>query len=52
MKGRRFGVAALLAATLVLLSAGAGAGGPAGDVWLAEISPLTGPLSFVGVDNR
>jgi branched-chain amino acid transport system substrate-binding protein len=52
MKGRRFGVAALLAATLVLLSAGAGAGGPGGDVWLAEISPLTGPLSFVGVDNR
>jgi len=52
MKGRRFGLAALLAATLVLLSPGAGAGGPAGDVWLAEISPLTGPLSFVGVDNR
>jgi branched-chain amino acid transport system substrate-binding protein len=52
MKGRRFGVAALLAATLVLLSAGAGAGAPAGEVWLAEISPLTGPLSFVGVDNR
>lgn len=52
MKGRRFGVAALAAVSLVLLSAGAGAGAPAGDVWLAEISPLTGPLSFVGVDNR
>jgi len=52
MKGRRFGIAAFLAAALVLLSAGAGAGGPAGDVWLAEISPLTGPFSFVGVDNR
>jgi branched-chain amino acid transport system substrate-binding protein len=52
MKGRRFGVAALVAVTLVLLSAGGGSGAPAGDVWLAEISPLTGPLSFVGVDNR
>jgi branched-chain amino acid transport system substrate-binding protein len=52
MKGRRFGVAALVAVTLVLLSAGAGSSAPAGDVWLAEISPLTGPLSFVGVDNR
>jgi branched-chain amino acid transport system substrate-binding protein len=52
MKGRRFGVAALAAVTLVLLSAGAGSGAPKGVVWLAEISPLTGPLSFVGVDNR
>jgi branched-chain amino acid transport system substrate-binding protein len=52
MKGRRFGVAALAAVTLVLLSAGAGSSAPGGDVWLAEISPLTGPLSFVGVDNR
>jgi branched-chain amino acid transport system substrate-binding protein len=52
MKGRRFGVAALAAATLVLLSAGAGSSAPGGVVWLAEISPLTGPLSFVGVDNR
>ena len=52
MKGRRFGVAALVAVTLVLLGAGAGSSAPAGDVWLAEISPLTGPLSFVGVDNR
>jgi branched-chain amino acid transport system substrate-binding protein len=52
MKGRRFGVAALAAVALVLLTAGAGSSAPAGDVWLAEISPLTGPLSFVGVDNR
>ena len=52
MKRRRFGVAALAAVTLVLLSAGAGSSAPGGDVWLAEISPLTGPLSFVGVDNR
>ena len=52
MKGRRFGVAALAAVTLVLLSAAAGSSAPTGDVWLAEISPLTGPLSFVGVDNR
>jgi branched-chain amino acid transport system substrate-binding protein len=52
MKGRRFGVTGLAAVALVLLSAGSGSGAPAGDVWLAEISPLTGPLSFVGVDNR
>jgi branched-chain amino acid transport system substrate-binding protein len=52
MKGRRFGVAALAAVALVLLGAGAGSSAPGGDVWLAEISPLTGPLSFVGVDNR
>jgi branched-chain amino acid transport system substrate-binding protein len=51
MKGRRFGVAALVASALVLLSAGGG-GAQGGEVWLAEISPLTGPLSFVGVDNR
>jgi branched-chain amino acid transport system substrate-binding protein len=52
MKGRRFGVAALAAVALVLLSAGAGSAQQGGDIWLAEISPLTGPLSFVGVDNR
>jgi branched-chain amino acid transport system substrate-binding protein len=51
MKGRRFGVAALVAVALVLLSAGGGSA-QGGEVWLAEISPLTGPLSFVGVDNR
>jgi branched-chain amino acid transport system substrate-binding protein len=51
MKGRRFGVAALVAVTLVLVSAGGGSAQQA-EVWLAEISPLTGPLSFVGVDNR
>jgi branched-chain amino acid transport system substrate-binding protein len=52
MEGRRFGIAALSAVVLVLLSAGAGSAQQQGDVWLAEISPLTGPLSFVGVDNR
>jgi branched-chain amino acid transport system substrate-binding protein len=52
MKGRRFGVAALSAVSLVLLSAGAGSAQQGADIWLAEISPLTGPLSFVGVDNR
>jgi branched-chain amino acid transport system substrate-binding protein len=52
MKGRRFGVAAAAAAALVLLGAGGSAGAPKGDVWLAELSPLTGALSFVGVDNR
>jgi branched-chain amino acid transport system substrate-binding protein len=52
MKGRRFGVAALAAVTLVLLGAGAGSAQQRGEVWLAEVSPLTGPLSFVGVDNR
>ena len=52
MKGRRFGVAALAAVTLVLLAAGAGSAQQGGDIWLAEVSPLTGPLSFVGVDNR
>jgi branched-chain amino acid transport system substrate-binding protein len=51
MKGRRFGVAALTAVTLVLVGAGGGSA-QQGEVWLAEISPLTGPLSFVGVDNR
>jgi branched-chain amino acid transport system substrate-binding protein len=51
MRGRRFGVAALAAVTLVLVGAG-GDSAQQGEVWLAEISPLTGPLSFVGVDNR
>ena len=51
MMGRRFGVAALAAVALVLIGAGGG-GAQGGEVWLAEISPLTGPLSFVGVDNR
>src|SRR5215217_940063 len=51
MKGRRFGVFALVAVALVLLTASGGGAAPA-EVWFAEISPLTGPLSFVGVDNR
>ena len=52
MKGQRFVVAALAAVALVLLGAGAGSAQQGSDIWLAEISPLTGPLSFVGVDNR
>jgi branched-chain amino acid transport system substrate-binding protein len=54
MKGRRSWVFALVAGvSFVLLAGTAGAGGAQrGEVWLAEISPLTGPLSFVGVDNR
>jgi branched-chain amino acid transport system substrate-binding protein len=44
------GVAAVAA---VLATAGAGSGGQTqGAIYLAEISPLTGPLSFVGTDNR
>jgi branched-chain amino acid transport system substrate-binding protein len=46
---------ALLVSVLVLLGAGAAAnagGSQGGEVHLAMISPLTGPLSFVGVDNR
>src|SRR5215216_7965564 len=51
MRGRRFGVGALIAVALVLAGASGGGAAPA-EVWFAEISPLTGPLSFVGVDNR
>jgi branched-chain amino acid transport system substrate-binding protein len=37
----------------LLATAGAGSGGQTqGAIYLAEISPLTGPLSFVGTDNR
>jgi branched-chain amino acid transport system substrate-binding protein len=44
------GVAAVAA---LLATAGAGSGGQTqGAIYLAEISPLTGPLSFVGTDNR
>ena len=44
------GVAAVAA---LLATAGAGSGGQTqGSIYLAEISPLTGPLSFVGTDNR
>ena len=56
MKGRRSRVIALVAGVSLVLLAAAGSAGSAGkqggEVWLAEISPLTGPLSFVGVDNR
>jgi branched-chain amino acid transport system substrate-binding protein len=44
------GVAAVAA---LLATAGSGSGGQTqGAIYLAEISPLTGPLSFVGTDNR
>ncbi|MDQ3778399.1 MAG: ABC transporter substrate-binding protein [Actinomycetota bacterium] len=56
MKGRRSRVLALVIGASLVLLAAAGTAGSAGkqrgEVWLAEISPLTGPLSFVGVDNR
>jgi branched-chain amino acid transport system substrate-binding protein len=56
MQGRtRRHVIALLASALVLLAAGVAANAAesqGGEVHLAMISPLTGPLSFVGVDNR
>jgi branched-chain amino acid transport system substrate-binding protein len=47
---------AVLAGIGLLLAVGPGAGGAGRQqrepVYLAEISPLTGPLSFVGKDNR
>jgi branched-chain amino acid transport system substrate-binding protein len=56
MQGRtRRHVIALLVSALVLLAAGVAANAAesqGGEVHLAMISPLTGPLSFVGVDNR
>jgi branched-chain amino acid transport system substrate-binding protein len=52
MKRRKLLVAAAAVAAL-LASAGAGSGGQTqSPIYLAEISPLTGPLSFVGTDNR
>ena len=52
MRRRKMLVAALAVAAL-LVSAGAGSGGQTqSPIYLAEISPLTGPLSFVGTDNR
>jgi branched-chain amino acid transport system substrate-binding protein len=53
MRRRKLFVAAV-AVGAVLATAGAGSGGQAqgGPIYLAEISPLTGPLSFVGTDNR
>jgi branched-chain amino acid transport system substrate-binding protein len=56
MQGRRpRHLIALLVTALLLLAAGVAADvarSQGGDVQLAMISPLTGPLSFVGVDNR
>jgi len=52
MRRRKLLVAALAVAAL-LVSAGVGSGGQTqSPIYLAEISPLTGPLSFVGTDNR
>jgi branched-chain amino acid transport system substrate-binding protein len=52
MRRRKLLVAAVAVAAL-LATAGAGSGGRTqGPIYLAEISPLTGPLSFVGTDNR
>ena len=52
MRRRKLLVAAVAVAAL-LASAGAGSGGQTqSPIYLAEISPLTGPLSFVGTDNR
>jgi branched-chain amino acid transport system substrate-binding protein len=56
MNGRtRRQVLALLVSALLLLAAGVAANAAEsqrGEVHLAMISPLTGPLSFVGQDNR
>jgi branched-chain amino acid transport system substrate-binding protein len=56
MNGRkRRQLIALLVSALLLLAAGVAANAAEsqrGEVHLAMISPLTGPLSFVGVDNR
>jgi branched-chain amino acid transport system substrate-binding protein len=52
---RRRQLFALLVSALLLLAAGVAANAAEsqrGEVHLAMISPLTGPLSFVGVDNR
>jgi branched-chain amino acid transport system substrate-binding protein len=53
MRRRKLLVAAVAVAGL-LATAGAGSGGQTqgNPIYLAEISPLTGPLSFVGTDNR
>jgi branched-chain amino acid transport system substrate-binding protein len=56
MNGRtRRQLVALVVSALLLLAAGVAANAAEsqrGEVHLAMISPLTGPLSFVGVDNR
>lgn len=52
MRTRKLLVGAVAVAAL-LATAGAGSGGQTqSPIYLAEISPLTGPLSFVGTDNR
>jgi len=52
MRTRKLLVGAIAAGAL-LVTAGAGSGGQTqSPIYLAEISPLTGPLSFVGTDNR
>ena len=53
MRRRKLLIAAVAVAGL-LAAAGAGSGGQTqgNPIYLAEISPLTGPLSFVGTDNR
>lgn len=53
-RGLRRLAAVVVATAAVLTAAGlaAGARDGGGEVNLAMISPLTGPLSFVGVDNR
>ena len=53
MRTRKLFVGA--AAVLAILAGGAGSGSAGqtqSPIYLAEISPLTGPLSFVGTDNR
>jgi branched-chain amino acid transport system substrate-binding protein len=52
---RRRHLIALLTSALLLLAAGVAADAArsqGGELHLAMVSPLTGPLSFVGVDNR
>lgn len=50
---KRYSLVAATTALVLLATAGAGSGGQTqSPIYLAEISPLTGPLSFVGTDNR
>jgi len=53
MRTRKFFVGAAAVLTILAAGAGNGSGGQTqSPIYLAEISPLTGPLSFVGTDNR